>query len=229
MPSVTRVWWRALWKWMRLGSWWRLRWMWQSSMQRCRAPTWPACSLPSLTLLAPSSPTNSNMSTACFQIATRYPPFCLYRFPIWKKERAGLGEASFWSPNSGTSTPEFRVVSGTSGHARPYTNSTLAESNKPSLLQALQSRGTDADQSAEKQLTSLLTVPLDKYPVVTVLGLSHYPSVMNLLPPATRKVFQWLSALFIRESCIQRSMPELSHILELVHQWSSCVCKMVTK
>ena len=56
------------------------------------------------------------------------------------------------------------------------------------VLQAVQSRAKDEDQNAERQLTALLTVPLDKYNVVTVLGLSHYPSVMNLLPPATKKV-----------------------------------------
>lgn len=55
-------------------------------------------------------------------------------------------------------------------------------------MQALQARGTESDQGAERQLTALLTVPLDKYPVVTVLGLSHYPSVMNLLPVSIRKV-----------------------------------------
>ena len=55
-------------------------------------------------------------------------------------------------------------------------------------MQALQSRGKEADGKAEKQLTALLTIPLDKYNVVTVLSLKNYPNVMNLLPPAVRKV-----------------------------------------
>ena len=57
------------------------------------------------------------------------------------------------------------------------------------MLQALQSRSTAAgDSKAEKQLTTLLTIPLNSYDVVTVLGLGNYPNVMNLLPPSTRKV-----------------------------------------
>jgi len=68
---------------------------------------------------------------------------------------------------------------------------TCTSSNLQSLadaLQALQSRGKEADGKAEKQLTALLTIPLDSYNVVTVLSLKNYPNVMNLLPPAVRAV-----------------------------------------
>ena len=47
------------------------------------------------------------------------------------------------------------------------------------LAQALQSRTTTADARAEKQLVSLLSIPLDTYDVVTVLGLGNYPNVIE--------------------------------------------------
>ena len=56
------------------------------------------------------------------------------------------------------------------------------------LCQALQSRGTTADSKSEKQLTTLLSIPLDTYNVVTVLSLKNYPNVMNLLATSVRKV-----------------------------------------
>ncbi|KAK9808922.1 hypothetical protein WJX72_006449 [[Myrmecia] bisecta] len=52
---------------------------------------------------------------------------------------------------------------------------------------ALQSRATSRDARAEKQLVALLSIPLDKFDVVTVLGLNNYPHVMGLLAPATQK------------------------------------------
>ena len=56
------------------------------------------------------------------------------------------------------------------------------------LCKALQSRGTTADSKSEKQLTTLLSIPLDTYNVVTVLSLKNYPNVMNLLATSVRKV-----------------------------------------
>ena len=53
--------------------------------------------------------------------------------------------------------------------------------------QALQTRGPP-DARAEKQIVSLLSIPLETYDVVTVLGLGNYPNVMSLLAPATCKV-----------------------------------------
>ena len=57
-----------------------------------------------------------------------------------------------------------------------------------SFCQALQSRSTTADSKSEKQLTTLLSIPLDTYNVVTVLSLKNYPNVMNLLATSVRKV-----------------------------------------
>ena len=56
------------------------------------------------------------------------------------------------------------------------------------MWQALQSRSTTADSKSEKQLTTLLSIPLDTYNVVTVLSLKNYPNVMNLLATSVRKV-----------------------------------------
>ncbi len=74
--------------------------------------------------------------------------------------------------------------------ASAKTPAPTVSANAPSpLLQALESRGARAvDAKAEKQLLSLLSTPLDAYPVVTVLGLRHYPRVMALLSPPTRWV-----------------------------------------
>ncbi|KAI7841140.1 hypothetical protein COHA_005110 [Chlorella ohadii] len=52
---------------------------------------------------------------------------------------------------------------------------------------ALQRRGPITDPRAEKQVVALLSTPLDKYDVVTVLGLAHYPSVMELLQPRVKR------------------------------------------
>lgn len=52
---------------------------------------------------------------------------------------------------------------------------------------ALQRRGPINDSKAEKQVVALLSTPLDKYDAVTVLGLAHYPSVMELLQPRMKR------------------------------------------
>lgn len=36
-------------------------------------------------------------------------------------------------------------------------------------------------------MVGLLSTPLERYEVVTVLGLAHYPSVLGLLRPAMRR------------------------------------------
>lgn len=54
-------------------------------------------------------------------------------------------------------------------------------------MQALQRRELSADPQAEKQVVALLSIPLDTYDAVTVLGLHNYPSVMSLLSPPTCK------------------------------------------
>ena len=54
-------------------------------------------------------------------------------------------------------------------------------------LQALQRRELSSDPRAEKQVVALLSIPLDTYDAVTVLGLRNYPSVMSLLSPPTYK------------------------------------------
>lgn len=56
------------------------------------------------------------------------------------------------------------------------------------MCQALQSRSLVSDTRAEKQLVTLLSIPLDTYDVVQVLQLVNYPHVMSLLTTATRKV-----------------------------------------
>ena len=55
------------------------------------------------------------------------------------------------------------------------------------MLQALQRRGTP-DAATEKQLVTLLAIPVDTYDTVTVLGLNNFTQVLALLSPATRKV-----------------------------------------
>ncbi|PSC73631.1 vacuolar sorting-associated 35B-like [Micractinium conductrix] len=52
---------------------------------------------------------------------------------------------------------------------------------------ALQRRGPISEPKAERQVVALLSAPLEKYDVVTVLGLSHYPSVMELLQPRMKR------------------------------------------
>ncbi|KAA6425083.1 MAG: vacuolar sorting-associated 35B-like [Trebouxia sp. A1-2] len=52
---------------------------------------------------------------------------------------------------------------------------------------ALQRRELSSDPRAEKQVVALLSIPLDTYDAVTVLGLHNYPSVMSLLSPPTYK------------------------------------------
>ncbi len=54
-------------------------------------------------------------------------------------------------------------------------------------VQALASRDVAADARAEKQLVALLTIPLESYDVVTVLGLGRYPALMGLLQLSMRK------------------------------------------
>ena len=54
-------------------------------------------------------------------------------------------------------------------------------------MQALASRDVAADARAEKQLVALLTIPLESYDVVTVLGLGRYPALMGLLQLSMRK------------------------------------------
>ena len=55
------------------------------------------------------------------------------------------------------------------------------------VMQALQKRELSSDPRAEKQIVALLSIPLDTYDAVTVLGLRNYPSVMSLLSPPTCK------------------------------------------
>ena len=50
-------------------------------------------------------------------------------------------------------------------------------------IQALRDRQLSSDSQAEKQVVSLLSIPLDTYDAVTVLGLHNYPSVLSLLSP----------------------------------------------
>lgn len=74
------------------------------------------------------------------------------------------------------------------GTARPLNASLPARPyERAAAAQALSSRNMAADARAEKQLVSLLSIPLESYDVVTVLGLSRYPSLMGLLQLSTRK------------------------------------------
>lgn len=63
-------------------------------------------------------------------------------------------------------------------------------------MQALSQASIAGDPAAEKQLVQLLSIPLDSYDVVTVLGLAKYPSVMSLLQPTMRKASISLSVPF---------------------------------
>lgn len=54
--------------------------------------------------------------------------------------------------------------------------------------QALAGHGDMKEDRTEKQIVALLTLPLNSYDPVTVLGLSTYPRVMSLLKPVTCKV-----------------------------------------
>lgn len=54
-------------------------------------------------------------------------------------------------------------------------------------MQALRARQLSSDSQAEKQIVSLLSIPLNTYDAVTVLGLHNYPSVLSLLSPPTCK------------------------------------------
>ncbi|KAL3144750.1 hypothetical protein ABBQ38_001871 [Trebouxia sp. C0009 RCD-2024] len=63
-----------------------------------------------------------------------------------------------------------------------YTDKVLTE-----CYQALRARQLSSDSQAEKQIVSLLSIPLNTYDAVTVLGLHNYPSVLSLLSPPTCK------------------------------------------
>lgn len=52
-------------------------------------------------------------------------------------------------------------------------------------IQALQKRDLASDPRGEKQVVALLSIPLETYDTVTVLGLHNYPSLMALLSPPT--------------------------------------------
>ena len=52
-------------------------------------------------------------------------------------------------------------------------------------IQALQKRDLATDPRGEKQVVALLSIPLETYDTVTVLGLHNYPSLMALLSPPT--------------------------------------------
>ncbi|BDA44236.1 probable vacuolar protein sorting-associated protein 35 [Coccomyxa sp. Obi] len=56
-----------------------------------------------------------------------------------------------------------------------------------SCHEALAGHGDMKEDRTEKQIVALLTLPLNSYDPVTVLGLSTYPRVMSLLKPATCK------------------------------------------
>ena len=70
------------------------------------------------------------------------------------------------------------------------------------VRQALANLAGGLDTRAEKQLVALLSIPLDTYNVVTVLGLSNYPSVMGLLTPATQKVGCGKACCVQRSPCV---------------------------
>lgn len=48
-------------------------------------------------------------------------------------------------------------------------------------------RDLASDPRGEKQVVALLSIPLETYDTVTVLGLQNYPSVMALLSPPTNR------------------------------------------
>ncbi|EFN52770.1 hypothetical protein CHLNCDRAFT_54198 [Chlorella variabilis] len=88
---------------------------------------------------------------------------------------------------------------------------------------ALQRRGPITDGKAEKQVVALLSTPLDKYDAVTVLGLAHYPSVMELLQPRMKrematKIVQTLLKSGTKVSTVGQDIAEDQQLLaRLVH------------
>ena len=83
------------------------------------------------------------------------------------------------------------VLEGMSGVCKNILLSTqkqrkLKDFNKPPAnIQALQKRDLASDPRGEKQVVALLSIPLETYDTVTVLGLHNYPSLMALLSPPT--------------------------------------------
>ncbi|KAL6778260.1 VPS35 [Auxenochlorella protothecoides x Auxenochlorella symbiontica] len=65
---------------------------------------------------------------------------------------------------------------------------------------ALRSRGTVPAGKAEREVVALLSTPLNKYDVVTVLGLKQYPAVLSLLRPNMQREV----ALNIAQSLLRR-------------------------
>lgn len=63
----------------------------------------------------------------------------------------------------------------------------VADTSFTLLMQALHRKDLASDPTGEKQVVALLSIPLDTYDAVTVLGLHNYPSVMSLLSPPTAK------------------------------------------
>lgn len=55
------------------------------------------------------------------------------------------------------------------------------------LLQALAPRGQISDQRAERQVISLLSFPLQRYDMNTVLAFKNYSPVISLLPPLRQR------------------------------------------
>ena len=54
---------------------------------------------------------------------------------------------------------------------------------------------------------ALLTLPLNTYDPVTVLGLSTYPAVMSLLKPGTCKVWLFFTILSALQRALHASLP----------------------
>jgi vacuolar protein sorting-associated protein 35 len=84
--------------------------------------------------------------------------------------------------------------------------------------QALGSRGDVRDERTERQIVDLLSLPLTAYDPVTVLGLSTYPRVMDLLKPATRKVTSH-SDLPLQTAfsvCIAAALTGMAHCMQAV-------------
>lgn len=88
-------------------------------------------------------------------------------------------------------------------------------------MQALSERGVVAEAKAEKAMVTLLSMPLERYSVGTVLTLQHYPAVMTLLRATTRKEIAIKIVRTVMKTQTKVGPADSKHVVarKVFHQW----------
>lgn len=83
--------------------------------------------------------------------------------------------------------------------------------------QALRARQLSSDSQAEKQIVRLLSIPLETYDAVTVLGLHNYPSVLSLLsPPTCRQMAVTIIQSILKAGTLVGSEPKVEMLFDFI-------------